>query len=238
VPEDLDPHAILARAARYPYEAPVHSFVQTGARTTELPRDAEPDLSGRTAVLAYGSNASPAVLVRKLAALPDVPLPLIYAELVDFDVVYSAHISPYGAVPATLQRSPGTHAPVHVAYATEEQLAALVSTEPNYELRELTGAELYSELGEEPTSLLAFISRHGCLSFRDAEIGLAAVESFPRYLRGRGEIEVLEHVRHLLAPELSLERFVESSLDPGLAAARTAILRGNAIPFAEPPKPR
>jgi hypothetical protein len=47
-----------------------------------------------------------------------------------------------------------------------------------------------------------------------------------------GEIEVLERVRHVLAPELDLERFVESSLDPGLAAARTAVLRGNAIPRA------
>jgi len=239
VPEDLDPHAILARAARYPYEAPLHSFVQIGARTNELTRSAELDLDGRTAVLAYGANASPEVLTRKLAALPAVPLPLVYAELIGYDVVYSAHISPYGAVPSTLQGSPGTHTPVHVAYPTAPQLEALTGTEPNYDLRELRGHELYVDLAAgEPTRLLAFISRHGCLSFENAEIALAAVESYPRRFRGRGEIEVLEHVRHLLAPELSLERFVESSLDPGLASARTAVLRGNAIPFAEPPKPR
>lgn len=231
--EDQHPHAILARAAGYPYEAPLHSFVQTGARTAELPRLAEPDLAGRTALLAYGSNASPGVLSRKLAALPDVPLPLIYAELVDFDVVYSAHIASYGAVPSTLQRSPNTYVPVHVAYPTEEQLAALVATEPNYELRELSGYELHSEVGsEEPAHLHAFISRHGCLSFEEAEVALAAVEANPRRFRALGEIEVLEHVRHLLAPELDLERFVESSLDPGMAAARTTVLHGNAIPFA------
>ena len=42
---------------------------------------------------------------------------------------------------------------------------------------------------------------------------------------------MLERVRHVVAPEQDLERFVESSLDPGLAATRTAVLHGNAIPL-------
>lgn len=42
---------------------------------------------------------------------------------------------------------------------------------------------------------------------------------------------MLERVRHVLAPELNLERFVASSLDPGLAAARTAVLHGAARPL-------
>jgi hypothetical protein len=234
VAEEGQPHAILARAVRYPYEAPLHSFLQTGARTVELRQLAEPDLEGRTAVLAYGANASPEVLARKLAALPEVPLPLVYAELIEFDVVYSAHISPYGAVPSTLQRSPGTHIPVHVAYPTGEQLQELIATEPNYELRELSGHELRSEVGDrEPSRLQAFISRHGCLAVDDTEVALAAVEAHPRRFPAMGEVEVLEHARHLLAPELDLERFVESSLDPGLARSRTAVLRGNALPLAE-----
>jgi len=161
-----------------------------------------------------------------------VPLPMIYAELLDFDVVYSAHISPYGAVPSTLQRSPGTQAPVHIAYPTAEQLEALNATEPNYELRPLPGAVTRSELGEaEPAELFAYVSRHGCLAIEEAEVALAAVGSDPRHLRAMGEVEVLEHVRHLLAPERDLERFVEASLDPALAAARTTVLRGNAIPL-------
>ena len=44
---------------------------------------------------------------------------------------------PYGAVPSTLQRSPGTIAPVYVAYPTAEQEEAIVATEPNYELAQL-----------------------------------------------------------------------------------------------------
>jgi hypothetical protein len=44
----------------------------------------------------------------------------------------------------------------------------------------------------------------------------------------------LERVRQILAPELDLKTFVASGLDPGLAAARTAVLRGGAIPFSDP----
>lgn len=230
--EGLHPGEILRRAVAYPYEAPYHSFLQTGKQTTELSQLAEPDLTGRTAVVAYGANCAPQVLARKLAAVPEVPLPMVYAELLDFDVVYSAHISPYGAVPSTLQRSPGTFAPVHIAYPTAEQLEVLNATEPNYELRELGECVTYSEVGEgEPARVHAYVSRHGCLAIDGAEVALAAVESDPRRFRAMGEVEVLEHARRLLAPDLDLERFVESSLDPALATARTTVLRGNAIPL-------
>lgn len=177
VAEPQHPGEILARAVAYPYSAPLHSFLQTGRHTAELSRLAEADLDGRTAVLAYGANASPQVLARKLAALPRVPLPLIYAELAGFDVVYSAHISPYGAVPSTLQRSPGTTVPVHVAYPTAEQLELLSRTEPNYELAPLRGIELRSEVGPDPEHPSAYLSRHGCLALDDAEIALAAVQA-------------------------------------------------------------
>jgi hypothetical protein len=225
VEEPLTAGEILARAAAYPYEAPLSSFVQLGTKTAELPPQGA-DLSGRRPLLSYGANASPAVLARKLATLPAVPLPVLRAELHEFDVVYSAHISPYGAVPSTLQRSPGTTAPVFVAYPTAEQEQLLTATEPNYELRELSGLVLRTELGEEMERADAYVSRHGCLALDDTEVALAAVAVAGRRFPALGEIEVLERVRHLLAPELDLERFVESSLDPGLAAARTAVLHG------------
>ncbi|HET7444163.1 MAG TPA: hypothetical protein VFJ57_05840 [Solirubrobacterales bacterium] len=226
------PHAgeILARAIAYPYEAPLCSFVQLGSRTSDLPLE-DADLAGRRPLLCYGANAAPSVLARKLAALPDVPLPVLRAELRDFDVVYSAHISPYGAVPSTLQRSPGTVAPVFVAYPTPAQEQLLTATEPNYELQELRGAELRTEAGAELEAVDLYVSRHGCLALDGSEVALAAVESAARRFPALGEVEVLERVRHVLAPELDLERFVESSLDPGLAAARTAVLRGGSLPL-------
>lgn len=223
---------ILARAAAYPYEAPLHSFLQEG-RHTSAARSEDLDLSGRAPLLAYGANAAPVVLARKLAPLPRAPLPVLRAELVDFDVVYSAHISPYGAVPSTLQRSPGTTAPVFVAYPTAEQLELLTRTEPNYELRRLGELTLRTELVDPPAAIDAYVSRHGCLALEDSEVALAMIEAAGRRFPSMGEVEVLEHVRHLLAPELDLERFVESSLDPSMAAARTTVLRGNAHPLRE-----
>jgi hypothetical protein len=223
------PSEVLARAAAYPFPAPLRSFVQVGDRTEDLPKT--PDLVGRRPLLAYGANAAPPVLAAKLAPLPAEPLPVLRAGLADFDVVYSAHISPDGAVPSTLQRSPGTIAPVYVAYPTAEQEEAIVATEPNYELAQLE-LEVRAEEGEELAVLDAFVSRHGCLRLDGGEVAVAALESQARRFPSLGEIEVLERVRAILAPELDLERFVESSLDPGLAAARTAVLHGNAIPLS------
>jgi hypothetical protein len=231
VSEELHPGEILRRAVGYPYEAPLRSFVQVGTRSEALP-PGQLDLGDRQPLLAYGANPAPAVLTRKLAALRRVPLPVLRGELSGFDVVYSAHISPYGAVPSTLQRSTQTVAPVFVLYPTAAQLELLSATEPNYELRRLSDLDLRADRVGGLGELDAYVSRHGCLALDDSEIALAAVASVARRFPAIGEVEVLERVRHLLAPELDLERFVESSLDPGLAAARTTVLRGNAIPFA------
>jgi hypothetical protein len=229
VNEPLSTGEILARAAAYPYEAPLGSFVQRDGQAHRL--DAEDlDLSGRRPLLAYGANAAPAVLAGKLATHPHQSLPMLRAELGGFDVVYSAHISPYGAVPSTLQRSPGTAVPVFVAYPTTEQEELLSATEPNYELHRFHDLDLRTELGPA-ASVDAYVSRHGCLTLDGSEVALAAIEAAGRHFPSLGEVEVLERVRHVLAPELDLENFVASSLDPGLAAARTAVLHGAARPL-------
>ena len=228
--EPLSTGEILARAVAYPYEAPLTSFVQRDGQAHRLDPGAL-ELEGRRPLLAYGSNASPAILTGKLAAHPHQPLPMLRAELVDFDVVYSAHISAYGSVPSTLQRSPGTTVPAFVAYPTTEQEELLTATEPpNYALHRLHDLDLRTELGPVK-SLDAYLSRHGCLILDGSEVALAAIEAAQRQFPSLGEVEVLERVRHVLAPELDLESFVASSLDPGLAAARTAVLRGAARPL-------
>ncbi|HUC08372.1 MAG TPA: hypothetical protein VMR96_09800, partial [Solirubrobacterales bacterium] len=96
---------VVERALGYPYGAPSQPFVQLGHQTLD-PAELEIDREARTPVLAYGSNAAPRVLSRKLA-LSDQPVLVVPARLSEFDVVYSSHLSPYGALPATLQRSPG-----------------------------------------------------------------------------------------------------------------------------------
>jgi hypothetical protein len=197
----------------YPYAIPGRSFLQLGERTLALPTDY--DLGDRQPLLAYGSNAAPEALARKLGAESSTPLPLIRAELSDFDVVYSAHLSPYGAVPATLHPSPGTITDVFVAYPTEEQLRLLSATEPNYARHRFDGISCRAERDEPLDALDAFLSRHGCLLVDGAAVALSAISAHGRTLEAMTEAQVLERVRATLFSELSLAELVAAAVATG-----------------------
>jgi hypothetical protein len=193
--------AILERALAYPYATPEGSYLYLDGGARELP-GAGADLSTRTPLLSYGANAAPDALARKLAPLPGVEMPVLRSELEGFDVVYSAHVSPYGAVPATLLESPATTAPVFVIYPTEEQRALLTVSEPNYDLVELNGMGVYR-------------SKHGPLSIDGSPVALAAVRSVGRTLPELDEPAVLERARAHFAPKSSLEEFVHACVAYG-----------------------
>lgn len=198
---------------RYPYMTLSRPFIQLGRRTLG-PDEVELDLSERLAVLAYGSNAAPEALGHKLAISAE-PVLVVPVLLRDFDVVYSAHISPYGAVPATLQRSPGTVARVHLAYMTNGQLTLIAATEPNYEPAVLDGIGCQLEGGETISGPSAFVSRHGCLLVEDNEVALAAVEASGRTFAALSEPQALERVRAATAPTEPIEEFVLANVtDP------------------------
>jgi len=192
--------AILARALTYPYATPERSYLYRDGTAAELPEDF--DLRGRTPLLSYGANAAPEALALKLASRPGLSLPVMRSELQDFDVVYSAHVSPYGAVPATLLESPGTVAPVFVIHPTAEQRALLAAGELNYDLVQIGG-------------IPAFRSKHGPLSLDGSPMALAAVRSRDRTLPELDEPAVLERVRAQVAPELGLEEFVHACVERG-----------------------
>jgi len=201
--EVVDPaqkEAILRRALTYPYATPEHSYLYREGRAEELPADF--DRAGRRPLISYGANAAPEALALKLAALPGEPLPVLRSQLHGFDVVYSAHVSPYGAVPATLLESAGTVAPVFVLHPTEEQRALLTATELNYDLVAVGDAEAYR-------------SKHGCLELDGSPVALAAVRSRGRTLPELDEPAVLDRVRAQLEPELSLEEFVDACIERG-----------------------
>jgi hypothetical protein len=201
--EVVDPaqrEAILKRALTYPYATPEGSYLYRDGRAEALPEDL--DLTGRTPLISYGANAAPEALALKLASLPEVPLPVVHSELAGYDVVYSAHVSPYGAVPATLLESPGTVAPVFVIHPTEEQRTLLTVTEPNYDLIQVGEAE-------------AFRSKHGCLKIDGSPVALAAVSSEGRTLPELDQPAVLERVRALVEPELELEEFIHACIARG-----------------------
>lgn len=204
---------LVQRATAYPYAIPSRSFLQVGERALEWTADL--DLSDRTPLLAYGSNAAPEVLARKLAAAPAVPLPVIRAELDDFDVVYSAHVSAYGSVPATLLGSPGTTVAVHVAYPDSAQLRLLLATEPNYELTRLEDITCRLGAGAALSAVDAFVSRHGCLTIDRTAVALSAIQAEGRTLANMTEPEVLERVRSRLLPEFTLEEFIAARIEQG-----------------------
>ncbi|MGB7589473.1 MAG: hypothetical protein WBM00_12285 [Solirubrobacterales bacterium] len=217
-------------ALDYPFRIPLHSFVCVDGHAAD-PGAVRVDLSERIPVLAYGSNAAPAVLGRKLAATPD-PVPVLRAVVSDLDVVYSAHLSSYGSVPATLQRSPGTEAMVCVAYVTGEQLRILSRTEPNYDLQLLGGLSCIFGDGSVLAEASAYVSRQGCLLAGASEVAMACVPARGRAFEAMNQRQVLEHVRRALCPQRTLSEFVTEAVgNPEQARRWTGRLQETARPF-------
>jgi hypothetical protein len=202
--------AILQRALRYPFEAPEGSFVLAGGRAR--PAGDTPAPEGREPLLAYGANRSPGMLAAKLGTSAE-PLLAERVSVPDHDIVYSAHVSPYGAVPATILPCPGATATASVLHLTPAQRRALDATELNYEIAAVAG-------------LPAYVSRHGALELDGSPIALAAVSARGRTLPELDEPEVLERVAALLAPGVSVERFVlDAAAAPAQARRWTEQLR-------------
>jgi hypothetical protein len=207
---------LIRRALTYPYDPPAGSFVQIGDRTLPVPPE-EIDVEGRRALLAYGANASPEALTRKLAALPPAPIPVLRVALSGWDVVYSAHVTRYGAVPAAVVASPGTVASVHLVFPDDEQLAAIAATEgQNYRLERLAdfGAEL--EIGGEgPREIDAFIGVHGPLLLDGSPVALAAIPATGRVFPSLTTPQMIDRVRAAIHPELTLREFVLHHVNHG-----------------------
>lgn len=211
-----DTEELVRRALAYPYDPPTGSFVQVGARTLLVPPE-EIDVEGRRALLAYGANASPEALTRKLAVLPPRPIPVLRVALRGWDVVYSAHVTRYGAVPAAVVASPGTVASVHLVFPDDEQRVALAATEgQNYRLERLV--DLIAELdvgGEGPSEIDAFISVHGPLLLDGSPVALAAIRARDRVFPELTTAEMIDCVRAAIHPELSLTEFVLHHVEHG-----------------------
>ena len=152
-----------AWADRYPFRRPAGSFFLNGADRGPLPAAAP--------LLAYGANAAPAALERKLPGARVAALP---GRLRGWAVVHSAHVSPYGAVPATIVRAaPEAELAVHVLFV-EEGRARLDATEPNYRRVWLHGVDLDVDGLGRLRSVEAYVSHHGPLVLDGAPVALGA----------------------------------------------------------------
>ena len=226
----------LHRAKSYPYEIPACSYVVHEDRHKELAICAlMPDLSGRQPVLAVGSNQSPQQLIRKFQKQNLGPIPVFRARLKEFDIVYSPHISSYGAIPATLRHSPGTRVTLFVNWLTPEQEERMHETEipaGNYFFGKLDDIELHLEMGQVLTSAFVYCSRRGSLLRESLPVALAAVEAENRRWPSLSQEDIQSHLRDVLAPEHTVDSFIHSAVaDNSVRQARTEAMMKNSLPF-------
>lgn len=223
----------IAHAKSYPFSIPGHSFIYDRGAVTHAGADPV-DTSGRTPVLAAGSNQSPDQLHRKFGHLPETgTIPAQRGRLRDFDVVYAAHLSSYGSVPATFQSSPGTAVTVFVLWLDDRQLARMHETEGNYTYDRLTGIAVETDDGAVLDDVFAYSSKVGCLNVGNACISLAEIPAEGRRYDALSQTEIQAHVRDRLHAGVALDIFIRAHLeDDALRRQRSAALGGDALPLA------
>lgn len=193
----------------------------------------------RHLALAYGSNGSPRALARKFAGSPadevQLVLPVLRGRLAGFDITYSAHLSAYGSVPATLHPSPGVTSRAFLTLLTDDQLVRMAETEFRYTLRRLGGMTFDSE-HLECSECIVFVSRYGSFALDDAPVSLAAVEAAGRGdARVMSEPEALDSVRRSLGVDEELEQFIVNNVrDPDRTQRFIDVLEQRSIPFEYP----
>jgi hypothetical protein len=225
--------AALARARDYPYPLPDRSYTWRGGDVQAF----DPELTkGRIPVLAVGSNQAPAQLTRKFGLDTDAMIPVQRCTLKDFDVVYSAHISSYGAVPAMLQSAPGAEVTLFVNWLSDDQLPVMHKTElgaENYHYGRLDGVDLVLEdEGGVLESVHGYISRRGHVFHEEDAVALAKVPARNRRWKALTTAEMLERVHARLAPQHELEEFILRLIaDAAFRRGCIAALSADAVAF-------
>lgn len=209
LPETRD--ARLALAKGYPFAAPPRSYLFVAGEVRPI-REAE--YERRTPVLAHGSNRAPEQLARKFGHLEgsESRIPVTLGWLQDYDVVYAAHITRYGAVSSTLQHAPGCQGALAVTWLTERQLQRMHETEGagGYAFGRLAAIELSLEDGPRArlSEVFLYAGRHGCLAIDGQAVGLAAVASRNRPHPALGQEEVQRHLRDRHRPGTDLDEMI------------------------------
>ncbi len=168
--------APMADPLSYPGNIPVFDYVFRGDTIEPLSDSSEVDaylssyavapLGERHALVACGSNASPAQLQVKFADVnpQSATIPVISGVLDNAAVVYSAHISRYGSIPATVMSEPSAQAVVHVLFVDDAQLEIIDATEAhNYRRVELAGERITCAVSGPGGGHYLYESRHGAL---------------------------------------------------------------------------
>ena len=153
----------------------------------------------------------------------------------DHDVVYSAHISSYGAIPATIVVSTGTVAEVSVAWLNDRQLARMDETEQigvNYLRPELTDIELTVPGRPVLRGAVAYVSKRGALKVNGAAVALAEIKAEGRRLVAWEQMAARRHVAGLVGGTGDVEDVLRDLIANAEARRRAsdAIAR-DALPY-------
>ncbi|WP_025899839.1 hypothetical protein [Sneathiella glossodoripedis] len=227
----------LQLALDYPYERPSYSYtLHNGVINHGVPLH---EIKDRIPVIASGSNAAPAQLLRKFSNNPS-PIYVTRATLGDFTSVYSAHFTSYGSVPATLAYKPGIKTLCHITWLTEDHLTAMHETEAlgiNYRYSILRSLNLECSVAGPLKSAGAYISLHGGLCYDGAMLGLS--EFLPEIQKvninwlDQSALQLL--LLEILQVNIPLEDFiVENISNSQVRKQRTQKLKQIAIAFDYP----
>lgn len=227
-PFETDP--ALIRAVGYPYDITADSFTFIDGEAA--PFDAA-HTAGRRPVIGYGSNQSPLRLRQKYGT-DHAPIPVQRAWLDDHDVVYSAHFSSYGSLPAALRHVPGTRVAVAVTWLSDAELAVMHPTEiDSYDFARLDGLTLALDGGDVIDAAWAYLSFRGHVGDDAQPIALAEIASEDRRLAALSQREALALMRDRIAPGEDLAAFVRAHIDdPEIRDARVRLLQAAAHPVA------
>lgn len=227
---------LLDRALGYPYPLPGASYiVHRGEVRPFEAEDAPRHRAGRTAVLAVGSNQSPVQIARKFHEPHWGPVPCERCVLADFDTVYSAHVTAYGSVAATLHPSPGTRVTLYVNWLDEAQLDRMHDTElgnENYAYARLDGIDLETELGLALNTVHFYRGNAGAYAPASNPVPLAEVDARNRRWRALRQTEMQALVHAWAGPDHAFEEFVLHAIENrDERQRRTTRMRKTAHPF-------
>ncbi|WP_073953462.1 hypothetical protein [Thalassospira sp. TSL5-1] len=193
----------LLRALLYPYAAPDHDYILRNRAVTPLYTRNKFDhidrlLGGRVPVIAAGSNRSPRQLARKFSRFSEaVEIPVTMGWMQNYDIVYCAHLTSYGAVPATILQSPGTVVRVAINWLLPDQLHHMHATESlgdHYDYRQIPSAGITLDCGLTVQRAGAYIARYG-VEFSTGDIfTLADIKAENRRLPERNQWQMLQYV--------------------------------------------
>ncbi|MGH3217901.1 MAG: hypothetical protein ACRDPY_04085 [Streptosporangiaceae bacterium] len=166
-----------------PSPAEVGGWAAADGRTLDevLAAASSATMENRTPVLAVGSNASPAQMLRKFArAGARAAVPITAVTVRGLTVGVSAHVSVPGYVPATPVPDPAAVSRLFVTWLDDEGLAVMDETEPNYDRAAVDpSCEVELAPGRPIAPCLLYVSKHGYLT--DAA-------GAPRKLAGQAEL--------------------------------------------------